>query len=168
MSLPKRIARKKTEKTSRFHKKVAVEDFSDVLAGIQSALGVSMKDFSEILHVPCSTVYSWMEPGNEPQGENRERLSQIQRIAKRWNTLSNYSARNVLKNSLSNGSTLLEMLREKNIVEQEINQFLPKAAERVNREYEKNLAKKPTQQNPSTNLEIDLLTPVVFFPQEDE
>ena len=147
---------------------VVFENIPDAIACIQAALGVSVKDLADILRVQSHTIYAWIAEQEEPLRNDFERLTTINRIAKHWNTLCRYSARKALKTPLENGQTLFEMLQEENLSEAEIKRLLPKAAELVNREYASINARRPTKHDSSMDFEIEIHTPVVFFPNDND
>lgn len=82
------------------------------LATIQAVLGLSTRDFAQVLGLSRPGLYKWLDASKDVklQEASRERLAAVERIAKQWRERSVVPLRSVANEPLAGGQTALAMM----------------------------------------------------------
>jgi hypothetical protein len=99
--------------TKRGSDAIRVRTTADQLASVKAAFGLSISQLAQVLKVGRPTVYSWFDSETGPEtlrGANRDRLNQLCKLADEWNAISQVSPGRKLTATVSETSSLLDLL----------------------------------------------------------
>ena len=90
----------------------AAQALVERISEIKSAFGLTISQLAQVLRVQRQTIYDWIDEDHPPQvqGQNRERLAAIQRLAIQWNALCPWPAGKGVTRYAVDGQTLLDLL----------------------------------------------------------
>ena len=92
---------------------------SDKLLEIRKALSVNMTELAKILRVERPTLYAWFKDEASPISANYNRVSQVHKLAKQWMSMSHRPPESMKREPLLSGKSLLDILAEDTINEEE-------------------------------------------------
>ena len=92
----------------------------DRIAAIQASLSLNITDLAAVLGVARQTIYAWINGETDLQAANRERLLTVYRIAQEWDKQCHVPAEKVIRNTDAGGMSVVDMLKERDIREDDI------------------------------------------------
>lgn len=110
---------------------------------IKFYLGVPITDLAKILHVQRPAIYDWLS-GSEPRPANRERIQEVHRISKQWNSMTNQKIRTYLHapTKANKDVTILDLLSSDTLNIAAISHALESIAAHLNEKLSKAHGKK--------------------------
>ncbi|MGL6195141.1 MAG: helix-turn-helix transcriptional regulator [Thermoguttaceae bacterium] len=141
----------------------------DSLSSIRAAFGFTTKDLAEVLQVERQTIYAWIRDENDPSPENSRRVLLIETYASKWDALSMWPAKLMLRVPVE-GTSLFETLCKKELDESQILRIMEESAKQVrDRETERNkkVQKSAATSHANTHFvsEYDFLTLNAYLPE---
>ena len=86
-------------------------EINEKLTAIQSAFGVSAKQLAELLNVPVDDIFRWTRQEILPSDNTINRLENLSRFAKIWNSHSNFPADDHFFEKNEEGHSLHDLLK---------------------------------------------------------
>jgi len=80
------------------------------LAGIRRYLSLNATELAKVLNVGRPTVYSWATAPVAMHSKHRERIEAIYQLGRQWRALSSDPMGNSVREPLSNGRTMVDLL----------------------------------------------------------
>jgi hypothetical protein len=90
----------------------------EMVAHIRASFGLNVSQTAKVLRVERPTVYAWISGSAAPHPSNRERIALLDRCAQRWDELSSFPAKQLLKQPISGGNSLLDLFQREDLDEQ--------------------------------------------------
>ncbi|MFZ1495201.1 MAG: hypothetical protein WAU60_17585 [Candidatus Competibacter denitrificans] len=117
----------------------AAQSLAERVSEIKAAFGLSISQLAQVLQVQRQTIYDWMdeEAPRQVQGQNRERLTAIQKLATQWNVLCRWPAGKGIATYEVEGSNLLALLTDDVLDNKRINKAMRDLSEHVTAEWQR-------------------------------
>jgi DNA-binding transcriptional regulator YiaG len=115
------------------------QSLAERVSEIKAAFGLSISQLAQVLQVQRQTIYDWMdeEAPRQVQGQNRERLTAIQKLATQWNVLCRWPAGKGIATYEVEGSNLLALLADDVLDNKRINKAMRDLSEHVTAEWQR-------------------------------
>ncbi len=116
----------------------AAQALAERISEIKAAFGLTISQLAQVLRVQRQTIYDWIDEDHPPQvqGQNRERLAAIQRLAIQWNALCQWPAGKGVTRYAVDGQTLLDLLSAETLDEVRIITVMRGLSEQVKAEWQ--------------------------------
>jgi len=96
----------------------------DQITLIRSALSLRVTELAEVMNVQRPTIYGWLEGNFSPQPDKKARISVLFEIAKKWRSLNTAPLGKLLRESMFEGKSILDLLKDERLDKRKIIQCL--------------------------------------------
>lgn len=108
-----------------------LDDTADKIALIRSTLSLNVKELAAVLLVKRPTVYAWIAGTAQPQHQNRKRIDNVAALARDWTALCERPLGSLRKETASDGSSIMDMLKSDPIDTQGVRSLFKGAAAKM-------------------------------------
>lgn len=117
----------------------AAQSLAERVSAIKAAFGLTTSQLAQVLQVQRQTIYDWVDEESPRQlnGQNRERLAAMQRLAIQWNALCQWPAGKGMTTYAVDGDTLLDVLSADVLDEARLEPVMRGLSEQVKAEWQR-------------------------------